>query len=394
MRRKFDFVLFENAYAVENHYKDLGILAVILKEAGYKVAIANVFKEKELCNPEGIEHVDFEEKAPSYFTSTGDKKKKVSSIINLYYRLREDRYLSYIIKECGKVTSNIYLGSLTLGLPTLFLSNLDKDVNYYVWGLRSITPLRWKFESKGFYNCVSRRLYNSITQNDNIKIVVSNEIIRNEFINNVGIPEGRIILRPERVIDEKPRFVPSTPGKLNLLYIGTLRSFKRVEMCVEAMRRLNNSNIHYTIAGRCRDGSGYDKLIENRIKGLSNVTRIDRYISDEEYEDMLKSCDCLVLCDKPQESCASNGTMLEAVLHGKPIIAPDFNPFKFEIEKYHIGYLYKEGDVDSLCSALLQILNNGTSSLEISIDKYIQMHLIKSVSGNVKKQIGRHEESH
>ena len=392
MRNKFDFILFENAYDVENHYKDLAILAMILKKAGYRVAIANVFKEKDLCNPPGIEHINFKRKAPSYFTNTGDKNKKVSSIMNLYYRLREDRYLSYVIKECGKISSNIYLGSMTLGLPVFFLSSLDKNVNYYFWGLRSITPLRWKFDPKGFYNWISRKLYNAITQNDNIKIVVSNEIIRNEFITNVGIPEGRIILRPERFIYKKPRIELSTPGHLNLLYIGTLRSFKRIELCVEAMRRLNNNNIHYTIAGRCRDGSGYDKLIENRIQGLSNVTRIDRYISDEEYEDMMNSCDCLVICDKPQESCASNGTMLEALLHGKPIIAPDFNPFKYEIEKYNIGVLYKEGDIDSLCSALQNILAKGTTSLRDSIERYCQMHVLENVSDCVKKQLDRYEE--
>ena len=42
---KYDFVLFENLFSVENHYKDLGILVTLLKEAGYKVAIADAFKE-------------------------------------------------------------------------------------------------------------------------------------------------------------------------------------------------------------------------------------------------------------------------------------------------------------------------------------------------------------
>ena len=40
--KKYDFVLFENAYDIENHYKDLSLLAKILKKAGYTVAIANV----------------------------------------------------------------------------------------------------------------------------------------------------------------------------------------------------------------------------------------------------------------------------------------------------------------------------------------------------------------
>jgi len=384
----YDFILFENAYSVENHYKDLGILAILLKKAGYKVAIANVFKENELCIPEGIPHIDFKKQAPSFFRTSSDKSLANNPLKTLFIRIVEDRYISYVLKECAKISNNIYLGSLTLGVPTFFLSQLNKHITYYFWGLRSITPIRWKTSRMGYYSLISKRLYKAITKNNNVRIIVSNEIIRDEFAENVGVPLERLVLRPERIISNLPIIVPSAKGKLNILSIGTLRPFKRIELCLNALRILSNPKINYTIAGRCRDGSGYDKLIEQKMLGLSNVKRIDRYISEEEYEELMNGCDCLVICDEPQESCPSNGTMLEALLHGKPIIAPDFDPFKYEIDKYGIGVIYKEGDVDSLCRAIYFLLEEGTESFKKNLYKYGKAHLIDTVASKIKDQIG------
>ena len=57
---KYDFLLLEHLYTVENHYKDLGILAHLLKKVGFKVAIVDVFKEAELCKVGDIPHLSLD----------------------------------------------------------------------------------------------------------------------------------------------------------------------------------------------------------------------------------------------------------------------------------------------------------------------------------------------
>ena len=159
----------------------------------------------------------------------------------------------------------------------------------------------------------------------------------------------------------------------------------------EAMKRLNDSRITYTIAGRCKQDTKYNKKIEELSSSLSNINRIDRYIPDTEYEDMISNCDFLVLCDEKQASCASNGTMTEALLHGKPIIAPDFNPFKYEVEKYGVGMLYRYNDVDSLCVTIQKALNEGVEPYITNISSYQEIYLEDYVVNKLKEQLEKND---
>ena len=63
----YDFILFEQLYTVQNHYKDLANIVVLLNSAGYKVAIADVFKEADLCKVDGVPHISLNIKCPKEY---------------------------------------------------------------------------------------------------------------------------------------------------------------------------------------------------------------------------------------------------------------------------------------------------------------------------------------
>lgn len=387
---KYDFVLLENLYSVENHYKDLIILATLLREAGFSVAIADVFKEQELCKVPDVPHISLGIHCPRLFKKNQVYSQEHSRLKNLYYRIIKDIYLWRIVKGLKGVSSNIYLGSLTLDTPACFFSAFDKNTKYYMWALRSSVPTYWKNSDKGFYYYVSKSLFKCIQKYKNLKLIVSNDIIRNEFEINVGVERSRLLVRPERVISEKPNPKVSRStmdGELKILYIGTIRPSKQIEFCLEAMKRINKSNILYTIAGRCREDKEYGDKINLLAASTPNVVRIDRYIPDEEYEQLLNDCDFVVLCDEKEASCASNGTMSEALLHGKPIIAPDINPFKYEVEKYGVGFLYKYGDVVSLCNVLERAIYKDTTEFVEKISVYQENFILHNVALSLKGQI-------
>nr|WP_288281570.1 glycosyltransferase [uncultured Prevotella sp.] len=388
----YDFILFENLYNVQNHYKDLNNFAILLKKAGYNVAIADAFKEADLCKVEAVPHIKINIKCPSIFKTLYTYQKKQSGLSKFYYRVRKDYYMYKVLKFLNPMTSNIYAGSLTLATPIYFVKAFSKNNNYYMWALRSANVLRWQNGIHGFSDLVSKMLFINLNKYQNLSLLVSNSLIRDEFLIKVGIEERRLILRPERFVLNKTtpdEEIVEQKSTLHLLFIGTLRPFKNVEFCMRALEKLNNPDIFYTIAGRCKRNSDekYNRFINEMAGSMKNVQRIDRYISDEEYNALIKKCDFLVLCDKTQASCASNGTMSEALLAGKPIIAPDFNPFKYEVEKYGVGYLYKYENIDSLCEVLMLALQNGAYQFKKQLTAYRNMFLIENVAKNLADQL-------
>lgn len=386
---KYDFILFENLYSVENHYKDLDILVRLLMKAGYNVAIADAFKESKLCQPNGVPHIEIDISCPRLFRDPQTYSSKSSSWKDLYYRIRKDYYMYRVLKKVNGMAPNIYLGSMTLATPAFFFHAFQSDTNYYMWALRSSHLLNWKCSSFGLFKFVSKALYNNCVRRKNLRLIVSNELILQEFIQQVGIPRERLIIRPERIIEYK-RLLRGKGAKgvsLNILFIGTLRAFKNVEFCIEALKRLSDLRITYTIAGRCKSNTTYNDKISRLIENMPNVIRIDRYIPDDEYEQLMSDCDFLVLCDKKQASCASNGTMIEALLHGKPIIAPDFNPFKYEIYNHGIGYMYHYEDVDSLCRVLKKALESGADVFYKNISTAQECYLENAVIESLRNQI-------
>ena len=385
---KYDFLIFENLYDVENHYKDLNVLAVLLRAAGYKVAILDAFKEAELCKVEGIAHLSVPLKYPKEFKTLHIYSKNKSRWKSLYYRVLKDIYLYRLIKKVNGMAPNIYLGSMTMATPAFFFRAFDKHTNYFMWALRSASCLFWKNKGVGLYHFVSMMLFKNIKRYPNLRLIVSNEIIMKEFEDIIGVQRDRLILRPERFVTKC--VITRKKAKweeLKLLYIGTIRPSKNIEICLEAIKKANDVRIKYTIAGRARMDEKYGDKINNLAKELPNVNRIDRYIPDEEYEKLINECDFIVLCDKEEPSCASNGTMMEALLHGKPIIAPDINPFKFEVEKYGVGFLYHYENVDSLCNVLLKALDRGSDLFCANLESYQEKFLLQSIAKSLKKQI-------
>lgn len=386
---KYDFVLFEHLYNVQNHYKDLSNLAILLRTAGYKVAIADAFKEADLCKIEGVPHISMNIKCPKEFKTPRTYEPKKSALRKFYDRIRKDIYMYRVIKKLNDFAPNIYAGSLTLATPVFFMKAFNHNNTYYMWALRSSHVLTWKNSIRSFLSIVSKLLYNNITNNSNLRLIISNQLILQEFIEKVGVERNRLIMRPERFLMKKTfnNIFYTKKKDLHLLFIGTLRAFKNVEFCIESLKKLHNPNIFYTIAGRCKTDVAYNKKVERLISDMPNVHRIDRYIPEEEYNRLMEECDFLILCDKTQASCASNGTMSEALLMGKPIIAPNINPFKYEVETYGVGYLYKYGDIDSLCSILLKAQDQGTEQFREKLATYQDMFMLDRVAEDLKEQI-------
>ena len=204
---------------------------------------------------------------------------------------------------------------------------------------------------------------------------VSDEIIRKEFL-ELGFQPWQLVLRPERVIDEYTgKSVEyekkEQNGKCKILCIGSLRPQKRVDLCIQALNELGDKDILFTIAGKASKEHGYSKRISELINGHNNIKRIDKRLSDDEYNLLINSCDYLLLCDEKQLSSVTNGTMSEALLAGKPIIAPDYDPYQTMVNKYGVGVLYDIKDSVSIQNAFVKAKNTDPTVFKNGINQFV-----------------------
>lgn len=382
---KYDFVLFENTRLVDNHYKDLENLAILLYKSGYNVAIANVFKEDVFCKDTRIPHITLEAKCPKGLCEAYREKNRLKEE---WRQFRLARYLSSVVKEILAYTDNVYIGTLFSTLSVVeCIKQFHKGQNCIIWGLRSSA-----LKSKGGFKLTN--IYSNIIKKrslkyDNIKYIVSNELIQHEFV-QLGISEGRIVCRPERTITELPEIKEKRESKstLCLLSIGAIRTKKKVEHCLEALRILNDSSIQYIIAGKS-NSEEKEKSIERSMEGLQNVERRNYRLEDTEYLNLIEQCDFMVLCDDNFKESISSGTMNEAVLNNKPVIASNCPTFNYFVEKYHLGLLYRWNDIQSLADAIEEAKNKGVDYFIGSIRDYQRLFLEENVVRSFKEDMAK-----
>ena len=383
----YDFILFENYYQAFNHYKDLCIIARYLMRCGYSVAIADVFGEAENCKIEEVPHISFDKKCPVSISENGVRRTDIiSNIKHSWKRKQIDGYLKYVMRQLRGKYHNLYAGSYFVHMTIGWLKEIPDNTSVFFWGLRSSRLIEHKLKPFGKKALPAFRLRRYFDHHKNLKFFVSDEIIREEFI-ELGISPNRLVIRPERYIEKMPSgsFHKEASNRLGLLSIGSLREAKQIEKILDVLKQLNDDTITYTIAGKASDE--YEKLIKSHSNGLQGVIRRNYRIPEEEYNQLIEQCDFLILCDRQQLSSVTNGTMNEALLKGKPIIAPNYNPYKFYIEKYGIGITFDPESIESLSSAILDAKQKGVACFTDNIKNYQRTLLFDVVAERFGKEL-------
>lgn len=383
---KYDFILFEDLYDSVNHYKDVCIIARMLNDCGYSVAIADVFREAQFCSDAQVPIISLSTKKTRATLSLSKSNFSIFRVIqNMWNRFRIDLYLKKVVIELSHLTNNIYAGTMHMGMPILWMKRIPSSVNIYLWGLRSYYLTYYKSRSFKIETIESKWLYSFFKSHANFKFIISDEIILKEF-QALGFPTNRLILRPERLTDSIC-YPINRDSITKILCIGTLRPQKRIDICLDAFSAISHDNIEFTIAGKAYSDHGYDKLINSKIFGSKNVIRVDKRLNEEEYQNLFRSCDYLLLCDEKQLSSVTNGTMNEALLSGKPIIAPNHDPYKYVVERYNVGILYDLHNQESIKRAFLEAQLKSPLDFSDGLVAYQKTLMYNDAVASLKKQI-------
>jgi len=385
MQQKYDFILFENYTDAIHHYKDILIIAKMLKHAGYSVAIINYCEESLYCNNDELTFLDFKNKYKRPNTEWNKQpRNKIHSLFSLLrFLYQQHKYASYFLKQNKGLAKNFYLGSYHLSMSSVFFTKSLANCNYYLWGLRSsrITNIKRKFLRNPIIGLKALQLRKLFKSKNNFNFFVSDNFIKQEFI-DLGISKNKLVLRPERIIENQlSGNIQLLSEDFSLLTIGLMREDKRVELTIESIKQLNDNfnDVYLTIAGRGNEK--YEKIIEKYIDNNKNIVRIDKFLDNDEFNSLIERSHFVVLCDKRQSSLITNGTMLESFILNRPIIAPNYLPYSYYINEYKIGLLFDPDDIESLKSQIIKAKQLGTKSFLPNLKEF-QKTLLMDISTN------------
>lgn len=390
MESKFDFILFENYHIAVNHKYDVVLIARLLQHAGMKVGIVDIYHEDNINEISGIPviHLKCVDKIPNDYWMLHPKNKLHSLLCLIRFLYQQHFYMRKVKQEIENLADYFYCGSYHTAMPFIFF--YSKKECYY-WGLRSsrMTDFWSHFKQNPLLAFRMLMLRSAFKRNPSQKLFVSNAIIKTEF-EKLGIPNNRMVIREERCLESSdgPHY-EALEKQCTFLAIGKLRPDKRVEMTIEAFQQISKkSDVKLFLIGAAHPK--YEQMLQSMYISDNAILRDNSYLDYCKFNDYIRRSHFVVFADKQQLSSVTNGTMLEALINYRPIIAPNYDPYKFYVNKYGIGLLYDPMEAGDLERVLVRAVQLGCSFFYENIDRYVKSISFDRVSSDLYNAIIGH----
>lgn len=130
---------------------------------------------------------------------------------------------------------------------------------------------------------------------------------------------------------------------LNFLAFGMVNRYKNIPLLIQAFRELRLENATLRIVGKC--ASKDQELlaqIEKEVEFTEHVTFENRFIPDEEVDEIFRQGDIVVL-PYDKQSMINSGVAIKALSEGKPIITSLFGAIR-DIQDRDFVYSYDYSD--------------------------------------------------
>lgn len=195
------------------------------------------------------------------------------------------------------------------------------------------------------------------------KIAVVSEDLRSYFLETYGLDTVYIPNAPGAYVEADPQFAYGTSiglkPKRYLLFLGRLVPEKRLDLIIQAFKRIEPGNWKLAIAGGASDTREYVEELHNIAGDNKNIIFLGelhgRYLSE-----VMQNAGLFVL---PSDLEGLPLVLLEAMQEGVPVVASDIPPHQ-QLIGTHRGTLFKAGDLDSCSQALEWALDNPSELAE------------------------------
>lgn len=184
---------------------------------------------------------------------------------------------------------------------------------------------------------------------------------RVEYIPGVGIDIEKI---RSVVVDRAKKCKELNIPEIATLFfsVGELNKNKNHVVMLEAMSLLNDSNIHYMIAGE----GPLKEYLRNRAKVLGIDDRLHLLGYRDDIIELYKITDCFVF---PSLREGLPISLLEAIVCGLPIVCSKIRGNCDLMSNYQNGFLFKSDDILELVS-LIKLINNKRACIG-NVNKFI-----------------------
>ncbi len=241
-----------------------------------------------------------------------------------------------------------------LHTPKLLLEGFDEPSQSWFFGMK---------------RKLGKRAIQKFAKNSALSLLVLEESA-NEALNRNGFKPFRI---PNCLFDgsnDRGDPKPARDGGFLISTVGVISVEKNVGFIIDCLKNREMPDIRYRISGFPLDE--YGRRIKEEVES-TKVPSIEgrfEYLTDEEYEREIKMSDFIALSYPKNRSDKASGVLFDALKHGRPVIAPDIEPFRTYVERYGIGLIFEEGNEGSFVERVNLAKRLGTSYFTKNIDDF------------------------
>lgn len=348
----------------------------------------------------------------------------------VYYPLRhENPYVSIVTGAIGKAGYELYgledlkgnhklakeikainlnwfdsIGNVPAWKAVALLIRQMLRVKYYKWcGMKVIYTMHNRESHDTKYRRINRYLMKFLCKQADYIVVLctySKEILK-DFLSGEEIEKKvHVMYHPsyEGSYIDSHTVIPelsSDPNKMHILFMGSVRPYKNIELILDSAEGFQGKNIEFVIAGK-PISSEYENMIQARVSALSNINFIPRFINDEEMTSFYQWAD-VVLIPLSIKSSLNSGSSILAFTMGKTIIAPKVGTLRDFPEDLVFSYEYGNEDehflvlVDKINEAYTKWANEPDSvkNMGLDIQKYLNEHFSKEKTEERYKEFYR-----
>lgn len=160
-----------------------------------------------------------------------------------------------------------------------------------------------------------------------------------------------VLLTPHPVSADypKPEALADAPvGKTRFLCLGFVRPYKGVDVLAEAFDSEEFKDDHLIVAGEWWEGC---RQHQDRLRGMSNVTLVPKYLSKQEVADLYGWADVAVL---PYRSATGSGVAATAIHFRKPVVVSRTASLGDIFVEGESGFFAEPSDAVTLRQALVR----------------------------------------
>ena len=180
-----------------------------------------------------------------------------------------------------------------------------------------------------------------------------------DTLRGLGIEDSRISTIPHPPLplaEAGPRAQPAAAGPVRVLFFGSIKHYKGIDVLVDAGLSLAAAGVDFVIDVVGRPFEPVDELqAKIAAAGKERQFRFDlRYIPDEALADYLQAADLVVF---PYRKIDASGALALAIEAEKPIVASEIGVFAEAPARQHLRLVTPE-DVGELARALKELIES------------------------------------